>query len=53
MRLKRKNGKRVVAQFQLEWRDLWIGLFWRRTEVAFHVYVCFIPCVPFHVTIEL
>lgn len=44
---------RLKAQFQFEPRDCWIGLFWQRTEVAFHLYVCLIPLVPLHVTIAL
>jgi len=40
----------IKAQFQLEWRDLWVGLFWRRTEIAIHFYVCLIPCLPLHIT---
>ena len=41
----------VKCQFQFEPRDLWIGLFWRRTEVSFHLYVCLVPFLPLHVTI--
>ena len=29
----------LKAQFQFEPRDVWIGLFWRRTEIALHFYV--------------
>lgn len=60
-----KNGKseripphwRIVdrptlkVQFQWELRDLWVGLFWRKTQIALHLYVCIVPCVPLHVTI--
>ncbi len=40
----------LKMQFQFECRDMWIGMFWRRTKVALHLYICLIPCVPLHVT---
>lgn len=44
---------RLKAQFQFEPKDWWIGLFWQRTDVALHLYVCFVPLVPLHVTFAL
>jgi hypothetical protein len=41
----------VKAQFQLELRDVWVGCFWRKTEIALHFYACLIPCLSLHVTI--
>jgi hypothetical protein len=41
------------VQFQWEPRDLWIGVFWRRTEIALHLYICLLPMVPLHVTAAL
>jgi len=40
----------LKVQFQLEFRDLWIGLFWRETEIAWHFYICLVPCIPLHIT---
>lgn len=45
------NKPRLIAQFQFEPRDLWVGLFWQRTEIALHLYICLVPLVPLHVTI--
>lgn len=47
---------RIIAQFQVEWRDVWVGVFWRVSEPKaawpiLHIYICFIPCIPLHVTI--
>lgn len=53
MRLRIVDKPRLIAQFQFEPRDLWVGLFWQRTEVAFHLYICVIPLVPLHITIAV
>lgn len=45
------NRDTVKVNIQWEPRDLWVGLFWRRTELALHVYLCLVPCFPFHVSI--
>jgi hypothetical protein len=39
----------LVAQFQWEPRDLWVGMFWHCTPVAWHVYLCLVPMVPLHI----
>lgn len=39
------------AQFQFEPRDLWVGVFWRHSELALHIYVCFVPLIPLHITL--
>lgn len=41
----------VKAQFQWEPRDAWVGLFWRRTDIALHLCICLVPFVPLHITI--
>jgi len=41
----------LKVQFQLEVRDLWIGLFWRTSSIALHFYICLVPMVPLHITI--
>ena len=38
----------VKVQFRLEPRDAWVGLFWRRTDIALHVYICLVPFIPLH-----
>jgi len=45
------DRERLKAQFQFEPRDAWFGLFWRRTGIALHLYICIVPLVPLHVTI--
>lgn len=40
----------LKAQFQFEPRDLWIGLFWRQTEMSWHFYICIVPLLPLHIT---
>lgn len=41
---------RLIAQLQFEPHDLWVGVFWRRTEIAIHLYVCLLPMIPLHIT---
>lgn len=45
------DRKNIKAQFQFEPGDLFIGFFWRRTDIALHLYLCIIPLVPLHVTV--
>jgi len=42
----------LIVQFQWEWRDFWIGVFWRTTEIAVHIYINLLPFIPLHITIE-
>ena len=44
------DGPTCKMQLQWEPRDLWVGLFWRRSDIAWHIYVCLLPCVPVHIT---
>jgi hypothetical protein len=44
------NGTRTKVQIQWEPRDMWIGVFWRKTELCFHLYVCILPLLPIHIT---
>ena len=46
------NRNSLIVQFQVELRDCWIGLFWRKTEIAFHLYICLVPLIPLHITIR-
>lgn len=41
----------LKVQLQFEPRDIWIGLFWRRTEIAWHFYICILPLLPLHISI--
>ena len=43
----------LIAQLQFEVRDAFVGLFWRKTEIALHLYICVVPCIPLHITILL
>lgn len=42
---------RLKVQLQFELRDLWVGLFWRKTDLCVHFYLCILPMVPLHVTV--
>lgn len=42
----------LIAQLQWEPRDAWVGLFWRRTDIALHLYICLVPFVPLHITMR-
>lgn len=50
MALRIWNGSKMKIQFQFEKRDWWVGLFWRRTELAMHLFVCLVPLIPLHIT---
>lgn len=36
----------------VEWKmqDLWVGLFWKRTRQNFDLWLCFVPCLPLHIS---
>lgn len=38
------------AQFEFKLADLWVGAFWRRTSNSVDVWICFVPCVPLHIS---
>ena len=42
------DGTWCKVQLQLELRDIWIGLFWRKTSF-WHFYMCVVPCLPLHI----
>lgn len=42
----------LKVQIQWEPRDVWIGLFWRKTGIALHFYICILPMVPLHITVK-
>lgn len=41
----------LIVQLQWEPRDLWVGCFWRKTDIAVHVYLCVLPLLPVHITV--
>lgn len=43
------DRRRLKVQIQWEPRDLWIGVFWRKTDLCLHIYICLLPLVPIHI----
>lgn len=52
-----------ITRAKFEWKieDLWIGVFWKHGYGQFDdgpkrmwtdIWICFIPCVPLHLTID-
>lgn len=37
----------IRLEFKLE--DFWMGVFWKRDAHALHIWICLVPCLPFHV----
>jgi len=50
-RLRLVDREDLKVQFQWEWRDFWVGVFWRTTKIAVHIYICILPFIPLHITI--
>jgi hypothetical protein len=40
----------MKARFEWKLADMWIGVFWKRSDVL-HVWICLLPCVPLHIEI--
>jgi hypothetical protein len=38
------------AEFEWKLADLWIGAFWKRQGNCVDLWICFVPCVPLHVS---
>ena len=45
------KSERCIVRLQWEPRDLWVGLFWRKSEICWHIYICLIPLIPLHISI--
>jgi hypothetical protein len=45
--LSSRRGWRIRIEWKL--RYLWIGAYWTRIGNCIDLWVCLIPCVPFHV----
>lgn len=43
--------KRLKCRIECKWQDAWIGAFWRRSKGVLHIWICAIPCLPFHLEI--
>jgi hypothetical protein len=41
----------MKARFEVKLADMWIGVFWRRSEHVLHIWICFVPCIPLHIEI--
>ena len=48
-------------RFELKLADLWIGAFWKTTSITdddgekpmwTDIWICFVPCVPLHISIQ-
>lgn len=45
----------IFVRFEWKLADMWVGLYWSRERLAdmsdhlFHVWVCFLPCIPLHI----
>ena len=37
---------------EFEWKpqDLWIGAFWKRQGQCIDLWICFVPCIPLHIS---
>lgn len=47
----------IGANIKFEPRDLWVGLYWKRTRKVLgvshlHLYVCAVPLFPIHITVR-
>lgn len=38
------------AQFEVKIPDLWVGAFWKRTGRTVDLWICFLPCLPLHIS---
>lgn len=38
------------AAFEWKLQDLWVGAFWKRQGNCVDLWICFLPCVPLHVS---
>ncbi len=45
------DGEKCKVQIQFETGDLWVGVFWRRSDLCLHLYVCIVPMFPLHIAI--
>lgn len=43
---------KLHARFEFKIEDMWLGLFWRVTDKKIDVWICLLPCLPLHITVE-
>lgn len=49
------SGK-PATDFEWLWRwefklqDMWVGVFWKRTGNCVEMWICFLPCIPLHIS---
>lgn len=43
---------KIQGRLSLEWRlaDLWIGALWKRRGNCIDLWLCLLPCLPFHLS---
>lgn len=40
----------VRLEFKLQ--DAWVGVFWKKSPTATDIWICLVPCVPIHLTLN-
>ena len=43
-----RRGWNVGVEFKLQ--DLWVGMYWKRIGNSVDLWICFVPCLPIHVS---
>ena len=38
--------------FRWDWRDMWIGVYWKRFPSAIDLFICILPCFPINIYIQ-
>lgn len=44
--------KRLAISLEWKLQDFWIGAFWKRGYEQFDLWICIIPCLPIHFSID-
>lgn len=51
------QSRKPSVRFELKLQDLWVGVFWNKTVTLsgqlshrYDIWICFVPCVPLHIT---
>jgi len=60
--VERWQNKQVKVQLELNWQDIWVGVFWSPPSSTlthelvgknkYAVYICLVPCLPIRLTWE-
>ena len=45
---------KLEISIEFEPRDIWLGIYWDYREIykMFHIYICIIPMLPIHITLD-